>query len=94
MNRTEFITIVAEKAKITYERASEFVDIFSDVVINTLATGEKVTLTGFGTFEVRDRAERHAKNPRTGEDIIVPGQKSAAFKAGKFMSDAVKLEIT
>ena len=93
MNKTEFITIVAEKAKITYERACEFVEIFSNVVIDTLATGEKVTLTAFLTIEVRDRMERQAKNPRTGEDNIVPRQKSAAFKAGKFMSDAVKGKI-
>jgi DNA-binding protein HU-beta len=61
-----------------------------DTICEVLASGEKVFISGFGTFEVRDRIARAGRNPRTGEDIITPGQKTAAFKAGKILKDSVK----
>ena len=54
-----------------------------------LAKGEKVALAGLGVFEVRNRVARNGRNPRTGEDIVVPAQKTPAFRAGKLLKDAV-----
>ena len=90
MNKTELIAIVADEADITIKQAGHILDTYIKVITETLATGEKVVVTGFGTFEVRTRVERTGKNPRTGETIIVPEQKSPAFKAGKLLKDAVK----
>ncbi len=91
MNKTELIALVADKADSTQVDAEKIVNAFVDVVTETLAKrGEKVVVTGFGTFEVRNRVARRGKNPRTGEEIIVPAQKTPAFKAGKLLKDAVK----
>lgn len=90
MNKTELLTLVALKADVTQKTATEVVDAFIDTITDTLATGEKVVVTGFGTFEVRVRAERPGKNPRTGDTIVVPEQKTPAFRAGKLLKDAVK----
>lgn len=90
MNKTELIAVVANEAEITIKKAGEILDKYIEVVTETLATGEKVVITGFGTFEVRTRVERTGKNPRTGETIIVPEQKSPAFRSGKLLKDAVK----
>ena len=90
MNKTELIAVVAEQAEITQKQAGEILDTYIDVISETLASGEKVVVTGFGTFEVRTRVERVGKNPRTGESIIIPEQKSPAFRAGKLLKEAVK----
>ena len=90
MNKTELIAIVADEADITIKQAGHIFDTYIKVITETLATGEKVVVTGFGTFEVRTRVERTGKNPRTGETIVVPEQKSPAFRSGKLLKDAVK----
>jgi len=91
MNKTELIALVADKAGTTQVQAEAVVNAFTDVVTETLAKrGEKVVVTGFGTFEVRNRVARKGKNPRTGEEIVVPAQKTPAFRAGKLLKDAVK----
>jgi len=90
MNKTELLALVAMRAEVTQKEANKVVEAFLDTITETLATGEKVVVTGFGTFEVRLRAERTGKNPRTGETIVVPEQKSPAFRAGKLLKDAVK----
>lgn len=90
MNKTELVAVVAAKAEVTQAVAEKVVNTFVDVVTETLASEEKVVVTGFGTFEVRHRVARRGKNPRTGEEIIVPAQKTPAFKAGKLLKDAVK----
>lgn len=90
MNKTELLALVAMKANVTQKEANEVVEALLDTITETLATGEKVVVTGFGTFEVRLRAERTGKNPRTGETIVVPEQKTPAFRAGKLLKDAVK----
>lgn len=90
MNKTELLALVAMKTELTQKQVNEVVDGFLDTIVETLATGEKVVVTGFGTFEVRLRAERTGKNPRTGETIVVPEQKTPAFRAGKLLKDAVK----
>lgn len=91
MNKTELISVVANKAEVTQKVAEAVLEAFTETVATTLGRrGEKVVVTGFGTFEVRDRAARMGKNPRTGEVIQVPAQKSPAFRAGKLLKDAVK----
>ena len=90
MNKAELISIVAEKSPETKKVTEEIINLFLDEIEATLKTGEKVVLSGFGTFEVRDRAARKGKNPRSGEEISIPGQKSPAFKAGKLLKEAVK----
>lgn len=90
MNKSELVALAAEKLDITKIEAERTFDGFLDAIYEALANGEKVVISGFGTFEVRERAERVGRNPRTGEDITIPGQKSPAFKAGKAMKDAVK----
>ncbi|WIF87904.1 HU family DNA-binding protein [Acholeplasma laidlawii] len=90
MNKTELVALVADKAEVTQVIAEKVVNSFVDVVTETLSKEEKVVVTGFGTFEVRNRVARRGKNPRTGEEIIVPAQKTPAFKAGKLLKDAVK----
>lgn len=91
MNKTELISVVANRAEVTQKVAEAVVEAFTGTIADTLGRrGEKVVVTGFGTFEVRDRAARMGKNPRTGEVIQVPAQKSPAFRAGKLLKDAVK----
>ncbi|MFA5692060.1 MAG: HU family DNA-binding protein [Acholeplasmataceae bacterium] len=91
MNKTELIHLVAAEADTTQKEAEKVVNAMLNVITDTLANREeKVVLTGFGTFEVRHRVARRGKNPRTGEEIIVPAQKTPAFRAGKLLKDAVK----
>jgi DNA-binding protein HU-beta len=90
MNKTELVALVADKADVTQAIAEKVVNSFTKLVEETLAKEEKVVVTGFGTFEVRNRVARRGKNPRTGEEIVVPAQKTPAFKAGKLLKDAVK----
>lgn len=91
MNKTELIAVVANRAGVTQKVAEEVVSAFTDTIAETLGRrGEKVVVTGFGTFEVRHRVQRSGKNPRTGEVITVPAQKTPAFRAGKLLKDAVK----
>lgn len=91
MNKTELIAVMANRADVTQKVAEALLRAFTDTVSETLGRrGEKVVVTGFGTFEVRDRAQRMGKNPRTGEVIVVPAQKSPAFRAGKLLKEAVK----
>ena len=79
MNKTELVAAIAEKAGLSKKDAEK-----------ALVAGEKVQLVGFGTFEVRQRAEKQARNLKTNETIIVPASKIPAFKAGKGLKDAVK----
>lgn len=91
MNKTELIAVMANRANVTQKVAEDVLRAFTDTVAETLGRrGEKVVVTGFGTFEVRNRVQRTGKNPRTGEVITVPAQKTPAFRAGKLLKDAVK----
>ncbi|HBD74133.1 MAG TPA: integration host factor subunit alpha [Acholeplasmataceae bacterium] len=90
MNKTELIAVLAEEAKVTQKVAEEVLKAFTSAVSETLQKGEKVVVTGFGTFEVRHRVARQGKNPRTGQPITVPAQNTPAFRAGKLLKAAVK----
>ena len=90
MNKTELIAVLAEEAKVTQKVAEEVLKAFTSAVSETLQKGEKVVVTGFGTFEVRHRVARQGNNPRTGQPITVPAQNTPAFRAGKLLKAAVK----
>lgn len=90
MNKTELITNMAEKAEMSKKDAEKALTAFTNVVANALADGDKVAITGFGTFEVVERAARTGRNPQTGESIQIAASKSPKFKAGKALKDAMK----
>lgn len=89
MTKSELIDEVASKTNLTKKDAHGAVDAVFTTITEKLATGERVQLIGFGTFEVRDRAERMGRNPQTGEEMTIPARKVPAFKAGKQLKDAV-----
>ena len=91
MNKTDLIAAVAAKADLSKKDADAAVSAVFEAVTEALAKGDKVQLIGFGTFEVRERAEKSARNPRTGETMTVPATKVPAFKAGAALKAAVKL---
>ena len=90
MNKTELVAAVAAKADISKKEADEAVKAVVDAITEALADGEKVSLVGFGTFEVKTRAARSGKNPRTGEVIEIAETKIPSFKAGSALKGAVK----
>ena len=90
MNKTELVAAVATKADLSKKDAEAAVKAVLDAVTEALADGEKVALVGFGTFEVKERAARTGKNPRTGEAIEIPATKVPSFKAGAALKNAVK----
>ena len=89
MNKSELVEAVAEETGGTKADAQRAVDAVIDVITNTLKGGDSVQLTGFGTFEVRDRSARTGRNPQTGEEIQIAATKAPAFKAGKSLKDTV-----
>ena len=89
MNKKEFIGVIAAKAGVSKKDTEAVYDALFASIVETLKAGEKVQVTGFGTFEVRERPERVAKNPRTGETVTVEASKAPAFKPGKEMKTAV-----
>lgn len=89
MQKSEFIEHVAKQANVTKSEADKVVRATLRVIEETLAKGEKVTLTGFGTFEVRDRGEREVTSIRTKEKVKVPASKLPAFSAGSELKAAV-----
>lgn len=91
MNKTELVAEVAAKAEITKVAAAKAVEAVMEAVKDTLVKGDQVTLIGFGTFSVRDRAARKGRDPRTKEEIQIKASKVPAFKAGKGLKDAVNI---
>jgi DNA-binding protein HU-beta len=89
MNKSELIEAVAQSADISKAAASRAVDAFVSSVTEALKEGDQVTLVGFGTFVVRERASRTGRNPRTGQTINISASKVPGFKAGKALKDAV-----
>ena len=92
MNKVELVKAIVGESKhnVTTVMAEEMVNSFINIVKNAVASGDKVQLVGFGTFEQTQRAERKCKNPQTGEEIIVPARKVPRFKPGKAFKDIVK----
>ncbi len=90
MNKSELIDAIAASADITKADAGRALDGFITAVQNALNTGDSVALVGFGTFSVKERAERKGRNPQTGDEITIKAAKIPAFKAGKSLKDAVQ----
>ena len=89
MNKTELIAAVAQKAELSKKDAEKAVAAVFGGIEEALKAGEKVQLIGFGTFEVRERAAKEGRNPRTGETMTIPASKVPAFKAGKALKDSL-----
>ncbi len=89
MNKGEITAVVSEKAGLSKGQAAAAVDAFLEAVKECLQKGEKVSLIGFGTFQVVMREARMGRNPKTGEQIQIPAKKQVKFKPGKDLSDSV-----
>ena len=90
MNKTELIAKIADKSGLTKKDADKALTAVIDSITEALVNADKVQLVGFGTFELRTRAERKGRNPLTKAEITIPASKVTAFKAGKALKDAVK----
>ena len=91
MNKSELIDAIADKSELTKADAGRALDGFLGAVTEALSSGDPVALVGFGTFAVKDRAERKGRNPQTGAEITIKAAKIPSFKAGKSLKDAVNL---
>ena len=89
MNKAELINAVAEKAGLSKKDTETVVNATIDVIAGALADGDKVQLVGFGAFEVKSRAERTGRNPKTKAEIKIPASKVPVFKPGKALKDTV-----
>lgn len=89
MNKTELIATVAEVAALSKKDAEKAVNATFDAITAALEAGEKVSLVGFGAFDVKERAARMGRNPRTKEEVEIPASRVPQFKAGKALKDAV-----
>lgn len=90
MNKSELIKQIADRAELSQAEAGDALDALCATVIDTLLRGEEVAIIGFGTFKVSQRAERKGRNPRTGEELLIPASRAPKFSAGKVLKDAVK----
>ncbi|HLF95927.1 MAG TPA: HU family DNA-binding protein [Methylococcaceae bacterium] len=90
MNKAELIDAVAKSAGITKADAGRAVDGVVEAITGALKAGDAVSLVGFGTFAVKERAARQGRNPQTGASITISAGKIPSFKAGKILKDAVK----
>ena len=89
MNKSQLIDAVAQNSGLKKKDAEAAVAVVFDSVKDALVAGDKVQLVGFGTFEVKERAARDGRNPKTGETIKIAASKAPAFSAGKGLKDAV-----
>ena len=89
MTKTDLIAQVAANTEMSKKSAEQAVNAVFEALSKAMSEGEKITISGFGTFEVRERAERIGRDPRTSEEIVIPASKTPAFKAGKALKDAV-----
>jgi len=89
VNKAELIDAIADSADLSKASASRALDAVIDSVTNALKAGDQVSLVGFGTFAVKDRAARTGRNPKTGQPIEIAASKVPGFKAGKALKDAV-----
>ena len=90
MTKAELIALIAEKSELSKATAGKSLDTLLDTIQAELAKGNKLTLTGFGTFSVNERGARTGRNPQTGKEVKIPACKVAKFKPGKALKDAVK----
>lgn len=88
MNKSELIDAIAEKADISKAAAGRALEAVTESITETLKAGETLTLVGFGSFQVKDRAARTGRNPQTGKEIKIAAAKNPTFKAGKALKEA------
>jgi len=89
VTKTELIAALAAKAKMSKSSVETVINCFAEIVAETLTKGEKITLVGFGSFEVVERAARNGINPLTKKPIKIAAKKAPKFKAGKALKDAI-----
>ena len=89
MNKAELISAIAEHSNLSKADAGRGLEALIKTIESTLKAGDAITLIGFGTFEVKDRAERTGRNPQTGQEITIAAAKIPSFKPGKSLKDAV-----
>jgi len=90
MNKSELIDAMADAADISKSAAGRALDALTDSIAMSLKKGETVSIIGFGTFSVKERAARTGRNPQTGATIEIAASKTPSFKAGKALKDAVQ----
>lgn len=90
MNKDELVTAMAKDANLNKGAAEQALNAALKAITHALTAGDKVTLVGFGTFEVRDRAERPGRNPQTGEAITISAKRVPVWSAGKALKDAIE----
>lgn len=90
MNKTELVAAMAETSGLSKKDCETALNAFTEVVEKALKDGDKVQLVGFGSFEVKARAARTGRNPRTKEPVEIPASKAPVFKAGKALKDAIQ----
>ena len=89
MNKTELVAAVAEKTGASKKDSEKLVSAVFETMTDALVAGEKVSMVGFGAFEVKERPARTGRNPRTKENIEIPASRAASFKPGKALKDAI-----
>ncbi|CVH74198.1 DNA-binding protein HU 1 [Clostridiales bacterium CHKCI006] len=89
MNKKELIDVVAEKRELTKKEAEALVDTVFDTIIDSVLSGDKVLISGFGTFKVHQREERKGVSPKTKEIMIIPASKTLTFKPSNRLKDAM-----
>lgn len=90
MTKKDLIELVAKKANLTNKAARDSVQAFLNAIRDSLKRGEKVVITGFGTFSIRHRAVRVGRNPKTGESITIAARKAPGFTPGKTLKKVVR----
>lgn len=91
MNRQQLIEIMSSKTELSKKDTEKVLTAFVDTVTEELKNGGKVQISGFGSFEVAERAARKGRNPKTSEEILIPASKAPKFKAGKALKDTVNV---
>ena len=89
MNKSQLIKSVAEKSDLSQKQITEVMNLVEETMVETLKTGDRIQISGFGTFEVRERAERKARNPKTGETVSVAACKYLAFVPAKAVKETL-----
>ncbi|MDD5089816.1 MAG: HU family DNA-binding protein [Candidatus Wallbacteria bacterium] len=90
MNKTDLINNISKATQLTRRESQNALDAFTHIVTNTLKKGEKVAITGFGSWEVKTRAARTGRNPQTKQTIKIPACHVPKFRPGKLLKDQVK----
>ena len=90
MTKFDLVQAVSKKFKITFSQADDIVSYIYETIVKAVATGERVIIPGLGVFTVKERKAKKARNPRTGEEVLIPKRKVVVFRAAKSLKEAVK----